>query len=136
MAGTVLRCLGTLALAILSMAQTWSSPNWRPVSGLTGDFSDFYTASEVHALNRLEFYEHADDSMLIKIWLEKLCHEPPCDPGPRDIEPPAAAGASGGPARPRRTSAPGRSCPPVTIITSSRSRSAPPMTTTCDGARS
>src|SRR3954469_17917368 len=86
MAGTVLRCLGTLALAALSMAQTWSSPNWRPVSGLTGDFSEFYTASEVHALNRLEFYEHADDPMLIKIWLEKLCHDPPCDPGPRDIE--------------------------------------------------
>jgi hypothetical protein len=86
MAGTVRRCLGTLALAVLSMAQAWSSPNWRPVSGLTGDFSDFYTASEVHALNRLEFYEHADDPMLIKIWLEKLCHDPPCDPGPRNIE--------------------------------------------------
>jgi len=122
MAGTVLRCLGTLALAVFSMAQTWSSPNWRPVSGLTGDFSDFYTASEVQALNRLEFYEHADDPMLIKVWLEKLCHEPPCDPGPRNI--------SCGPAQPRRTSVRGKSCPPVTIITSSRSRSAPPTTTT------
>jgi len=66
---------------------TWSSPNWRPVSGYTGDTSAFYTASSpTHALNRLSFFEHSDDPTLIEIWLEKLCHDRPCDPGLRNIE--------------------------------------------------
>jgi hypothetical protein len=93
---TALRRLGIIAMASLltvgvqiasGRAETWSSPNWRPVSGLTGDKSVFYTSSSpTHALNRLEFYEHNNDPMLINIWLEKLCHDPPCDPGERNIE--------------------------------------------------
>jgi hypothetical protein len=64
---------------------SWSSPNWRPVSGHTGDMSEVYTSvSPTHALNRLAFYEHSDDPNHIEIWLEKLCHDQPCDPGPRD----------------------------------------------------
>ena len=66
---------------------TWSSPNWRPVSGYVGDRSVWYTSeSPTHALNRLVFYEHSDDPNHIDMWLEKLCHDRPCDPGPRDIE--------------------------------------------------
>lgn len=66
------------------MTPTWSSPNWRPVSGYTGDHSEIYTTSSpTHALNRLSFYEHSDDPNHIEIWEEKLCHDQPCDPGPR-----------------------------------------------------
>jgi hypothetical protein len=66
---------------------TWSSPNWRPVSGYVGDRSVWYTSeSPTNALNRLVFYEHSDDPNHIEIWLEELCHERPCDPGPRDVD--------------------------------------------------
>lgn len=64
----------------------WSSPNWRPVSGYTGDHSVYHTAGTMHALNRLTFYEHSDDPNHIEIWEEQLCHDQPCDPGPRTGE--------------------------------------------------
>lgn len=64
----------------------WSSPNWRPVSGYTGDQSVYYTAGTRHALNRLSFYEHSDDPNHINMWLEELCHDQPCDSGPRTPE--------------------------------------------------
>jgi hypothetical protein len=63
------------------------SANWRPVSGYTGDQSVYYSlAGSTYALNRLEFYEHSDDPNHIGIWMEQLCHDQPCDPGPRDGE--------------------------------------------------
>jgi len=65
---------------------SWSSPNWRPVSGYTGDQSVYYTSDSMHALNRLSFYEHSDDPNHINIWLEQLCYDQPCDPGPRTPE--------------------------------------------------
>jgi hypothetical protein len=62
-----------------------TSPNWRPVSGYTGDHSVIYSlAGSTYALNRLAFYEHSDDPNHIEIWMEQLCHDQPCDPGPRD----------------------------------------------------
>jgi hypothetical protein len=62
-----------------------TSPNWRPVSGYTGDQSVIYSlAGSTYALNRLAFYEHSDDPNHIEIWMEQLCHDQPCDPGPRD----------------------------------------------------
>lgn len=62
-----------------------TSPNWRPVSGYTGDHSVIYSlAGCTYALNRLAFYEHSDDPNHIEIWMEQLCHDQPCDPGPRD----------------------------------------------------
>jgi hypothetical protein len=92
-AGVVLLILGqsSSVLAIgatpVPTDPTWSSANWRPVSGYTGDDSVFYTASSSrHALNQLRFYEHSDDPMLIEIWEEKLCDDRPCDPGPRNTE--------------------------------------------------
>ncbi len=62
-----------------------TSPNWRPVSGYTGDHSVIYSlAGSTYALNRLAFYEHSDDPNHIEIWMEQLCYDQPCDPGPRN----------------------------------------------------
>ena len=62
-----------------------TSPNWRPVSGYTGDHSVIYSlAGSTYALTRLAFYEHSDDPNHIEIWTEQLCYHQPCDPGPRD----------------------------------------------------
>lgn len=64
-----------------------TSPNWRPVSGYTGDHSVYYSlAGSAFALNRLSFFEHSDDPNHIDIWMEKLCHDQPCESGPRDGE--------------------------------------------------